>query len=467
MRIALLLTAFLAACQTSTLSTELVSTSTVTESSDVPIQAPGWYEIVATGRDQTAQIQKVLDAAAARGYGHILFRPGPQSGLIKLSRQDPYPYALKWKGAANVTWECQGGVTFKRVSADQGAKDRDFATLWVEDSHDLRFEGCTWDGGLREFLQGEQSHIIDLRANKAEVFNVWVTDNDFAWYEGDAVRLLGNAAEDGPLVRDVFIDRNSMHDNQRSGVGVQRAVQRIHITNNKCWNCSDQCIDFEPSGKESEPVMDIVISGNWFGDNVSLALTIAGTKRQPDIEKRAARRILVEGNMFLGGVNVIWARDVIVRGNYIRTRGDKSPAILVNGEVQRLTIEGNEIVSDGVKEAIYLTSVHGETGRDVTVRSNNIRGPTNKGIVIRTMDEVTVTNNVIDGSVIYEAEIPGQAIKGFRLQDNIIRDPTMCLRLLGRDNGVSDVLVDGNRCYAPAFQDVRGDVQDVTLGVNW
>lgn len=187
------------------------------------------------------------------------------------------------------------------------------------------------------------------------------------------------------------------------------------------------------------------------------------------MEARAVRDILVEGNIFGGGVNIIWARDVTIRGNQITTRGDKSPAILINGEVQRVSITDNELVApaDGTKEAVSITSVHGEEiGSDVVIQGNRIRGPKNKGVVVRTMNRVVITDNEIEGSIILEAEKP-VSIRDFKVMDNTIRDPDTCLRLLGRDNGLYDVLVDGNWCRAPRFEDIRGDVQGVILGTNW
>ena len=464
------------------------SALTVVDHPDHPetIEGSSHFVITAEGRDQTEEIEAVLDMLAARGGGSITFRAGVESGLIFLKKKDAYGYAIKAKGIDNVTWRCEGGVTFKRLPYPGAARTKDFASIWIVDSHDVRFEGCNWDGGLREFPQDEQSHILDFRADREEVYNIWVINNDFAWYEGDAVRLLGNA--NGPLLRDVYIDGNSMHDNLRSGVGIQRAVQRVSITNNKCWNCSDQCIDFEPSGANSAPVTDILISGNWFGPNASLALTIAGTKRQPDIEKRATRRIVISNNVMQGGVNILWARDVRLDGNIIEAQavamlnkvlpdgriseelepreGGKTHGVIINGEVQRVYIESNTITQkDGDKYGVSISRDHGDVIRGITVRDNRILGPQGRGLRLATVEDAVVMGNQIRGGMVLEAE-NDPSVKA-TIQMNTFEDSGPCIRLRGRDHGIKDVLIEGNRCYGSKMVDSKGMTEDIKLGTNW
>lgn len=448
-----------------------VSTSSLTSSSapDVPMPTPSLFQIASRGEDQTDEIQKVLDVMSSRGYGEVVFRAGPQSRVIKLRRMpnSNQPYSLILKEASNIIWRCEAGVVFERIDHGQG-KEVDFAHLWIVDGMNIRIEGCGWDGGLARpgrpgVLQGEQSHVIDLRAEKLGVDSVWITDNDFAWYRGDAVRLLGKG-DGGPPVKHVWILNNAMRDNQRSGVGIQRNVHNVEIVGNECWNCSDQCVDFEPSGKTAGWVSNITIAHNHFGPTAAFSVTIAGIKGVGDFDQRATRNIRVAHNT-MGPLNVLWSSNVVVEGNIITSESRGNAGIQINGEIEEVLLSNN-IVRSSVREGIQAASDHGGMGRGLKISGNMVTGPQNSGIVVRSLSDVTIEGNQVVGSVKVEAERPGMKVEDVLISGNTIQDPDTCLRILGRDNGISGAVLDGNVCRAPKGLDARGLVS-VECGQNF
>lgn len=243
--------------------------------------------------------------------------------------------------------------------------------------------------GQRALQSDADEHRAGLVAYGAAGLTVRnVTAHDFT---GDGFYVYAPA--DGASA-DLLFDRVTARDNTRNGLTFGGQTDRALVTSSVFRGNGAQQLDTEAP---IATVNDVTVRGSFI-EGPGYALTISGFGAA-----HRSRNWLVEGNTINGGINVVWAEDVQIRGN--RGVNPSEQTIRVYRPCARVTIADNDWTStqstipalgvitvtgagDGAPSgtrivrnriratgAVASNGIHCDGAGDIEIRDNDIRGP--------------------------------------------------------------------------------------------
>jgi polygalacturonase len=246
--------------------------------------------------DDRAAIQASIDDAAAQGKGGI-FIP---AGTYRVSRAEHPGRSLDLNGVQDFMVLGEGPASVVKLT-DTSARTGDWNLFLLRNNcHRVVFRDLVIDGNRSRLTDpDEQTHGIAVQDGTDDLLVIGCTVRDCF---GDGLRLLGTASA-GEHVTRVRVDSCLFQTNHRTGLAVQRAVEKVVVAN--CIFDSTvhgQDIDFEPTG--SDGPSDFIITGCFIKHaNRSAAVALSGVSG-PDPLVRAK----FTGNIVVGGA--IFSTDV-------------------------------------------------------------------------------------------------------------------------------------------------------------
>jgi hypothetical protein len=236
------------------------------------------------------------------------------------------------------------------------------------------------------------------------------------------------------LTTNVEIARSRFEGNGRSGIAFQRGTQKFCIHDNTFENISDQSIDFEPTGTQTDGPLgdselrpsDILIEANHFEQTNGKLTVSLGT---------GSDRVTFRNNTIQNGrIFIISGRDLLLEDNVIV--GSTSGMPLEIRRSEGLVIRRNQIedrrpagtLAGDPATAIRMSPHNGGRVRDVEIAENTIIAvPGARAITAVDTDGIRISNNVINASggemgVSFKAiGASGQTSTGFDVNENQIQ----------------------------------------------
>jgi hypothetical protein len=342
--------------------------------------------------DDRERIQAAVSDAVARGLAGVFF----PAGTYRVSRSL----------AAGARWSVDLSEANDFVVAGEGPRsvvqlmDTTSATgdwhvfILRRGCRRVVFTDLVIDGnrqGLR--APDEQSHGIEVEAGTEDLVIDRCTLRNC---HGDGVRLLGQGGANAAPVKRVRITNSAFIANKRSGIGVQRAVQRLIVSHCQFeGTATDSDIDFEPSG--SLAPAEVLIQGCVIKHaNAAVAVSLSGISGpDPLVDARFSDNLLTGGELFCTDV----ARLAIQNNTIVapETPGRNRIPVQVQRGGDAVVIAGNTIVQDGLatEAAVSLSEVNKRQVSRALVQGNLILARAGHGVSCLSGDDVSVDNNLV------------------------------------------------------------------------
>jgi hypothetical protein len=307
--------------------------------------------------------------------------------------------------------------------------------LQILNSTNVTVQGLDIDGNGNQQQRGEQNHdILVLNSNRVQILNNYLHDA-----QGDAL-LVGTDAKMSGGCEDVLVQGNSFQNIGRQQISVAgygcndarivdnhftygtpvvasvsrgnpihveadaagTGFQRITISRNDMSGASGTCIS--ATSRNGNPIIGLVISENQCsGLNSDVNLS--------------------------GGIVVLMAQNVIVKGNTIRFSGPKpgTDGILIQeasgipAQLSRVIVADN-VVEGASSAGIRLSSsASSGTPQSVNIHDNQLNGIGGAGIeIVNNWSELNIHDNILTNLQGNGVHI--EAASRFQVHDNIIRD---------------------------------------------
>lgn len=406
----------------------LLASVTTTDARLATIEAPGGlggvgiYNATVEGLvgdgvfDNRVRLQTLLDKVAIAGGGRIYFPPGrylvkqrttpgiESQACIRLYRANSGSPAYR-----NITLE-GAGPTSQIVM--QAALFKAVALFIVGNGADgIEFSNLRMVQRLHSSPLDEQTHLIKLWGNptlglatglSAGPKHVRITDCHFGIVEGDQIQIIG---EEAHHIEDVLVSRcefrgrldesfNVTELGTRSAVAVQRAVDRVRITDCYMDESDDQLIDFEPTSLGSDNYC--IIANNMLNARpTTTALTGSGVgATSPN-----AGLIIVNNEILNGTVHAINMKQVIFAGNHVKVPASPSSngPIAFTRTVDLCVIANNTVEVHADNQAFNVIAVQGDTfgtPNHTVIANNTLRWDScANGIYLESCDYCVVQGN--------------------------------------------------------------------------
>lgn len=255
----------------------------------------------------------------------------------------------------------------------------------------IRFNGGEIDQNATGAAEEHESDagIFILDAEDVQIRNMYIHDTI-----GDAIYLGG--------VEDAVIEGNRIEvDRTLSGQAYTcitvssgsafgaRRTRRVVIKNNVLKGGSHSTIDIETNKGDTYPIEEVVIEGNHIYDSIT-GINIYGS---------TIKRLIIKNNTIVNPSS---------KGIYVAEVG--------SGKCEEIIVEGNTII--GAVDGIYLNS-----GRDVKILGNSVRGCSSEGIyVYQGFEDVQIIGNTCrenDAHGIYLNGASGSEIQKALVSNNL------------------------------------------------
>jgi Pectate lyase superfamily protein len=344
--------------------------------------------------DDRAKIQAAIDDAVSNNKGGILF----PAGTYRVSRVTVPGgrWSLDLNGVQDFMVMGEGPKSVVKLVNTTSATGDWHVFILQNNCRRVVFKDLVIDGNRTGLTNpDQQSHGIEVEPGTEDlVVDRCILRECF----GDGMRLLGKG-QGGPHVKRLRIENSLFQTNKRSGLGIQRAVEQIIISD--CIfdsTVTDQSIDFEPSG--SDGPTDLVIQGCIINHtNPTKAVTLSGISGpDPLVRCKFSDNIVLGGPVFCTDVNQLAIQNNIV----LVTNSGTVSRIPV--EVQRggdsVIITGNLLVNDDTATGavISLSEVNQRQVTRTLVANNLCFARFGDGIHCVSSDDAAIHGNMIVAS---------------------------------------------------------------------
>ncbi len=385
--------------------------------------------------DDRAAIQAALDA----GRGDVVrFSPGRY---------------LVGRGAGNLCLQVHAGTTLVGAPGAelvQAPGIESSTRLLHVAGDDVTVEGLTLDGNKAAQSANEHRHGLFATASSRLTVRRVVARG----FSGDGFYV--HIGSHDSTFEDVTATGNDRNGLTLGGGTAGSTIRRGRFGGNRA-----QQLDSEPGATttaDGVTITDSVLDGA--GASGDFALTVSGSGRTS-----RSRGWTVERNTINGAIHVVWATDVVIRGNR-GVNGSDKPSVKVYRSCDRVRILDNDFSSTGPAKAVVevVGTGAGQVPDHVVVHRNvlSTTRPAAHGIHIAATRDVRVVDNEIRGAgvvspfmagVFARSTVPGEDIRVLVVRGNRISD-----------FGAYGVSVSSSP-GAVWLVDVSGNVFDDTAGV--
>lgn len=342
--------------------------------------------------DDRLAIQAAIDDAAANDNKGGIFFP---SGTYRVSRTEVPGgrWSLDLNGVTDFMVAGEGAKSVVKL-VDTAAATGDWHVFILRNNcRRVDFQYLVVDGNRTGLTDpDEQSHGIEVEDGTEDLTIDHCTLRDCF---GDGVRLLGRADTD-ENVRRVRIESCLFQTNNRSGLGIQRALEQVIVAH--CFfdaTVSDQSIDFEPSGADAPT--DLIIDGCIINHtNQTIAVTLSGIRgSEPAVRVKFSNNIVLGGPIFCTDVAQLTIQDnvVLITDAFARNR--------IPVQVQRggdaVLITGNLLVSEDAETTAVISpsEVNQRQVSRAMIGNNLCFARSGNGIRVVSSDDVAVEANMV------------------------------------------------------------------------
>jgi hypothetical protein len=291
-----------------------------------------------TPAETTAAFQAMIDDLELQGGGEACI----PAGLYELAPTGTSggAYSVDFDGSADIWFHGQGPATVLR----QTGETRTWSMLRIHDGAGrIVISDLTVDGlGVTDTDPPpplgfpEQTHLVGVNPGASDVTLQRVLFSQSR--RGDCLRLVGAEAQPVEHVRVLDSTFIGCH---RSGIAVQRGVNRVEIDGSVFMNTGDQEIDFEPS--DNPFVGHFVITNNLIlHGNSIVAVTLSGSKTEPRFEPHSES--VFAGNVVVGAVDAVTVARLEIRDNLLLAGLGEAPNLYLHGKVDDVSVRHNLVL---------------------------------------------------------------------------------------------------------------------------
>jgi hypothetical protein len=287
------------------------------------------------------------------------------------------------------------------------------------DTAGVVIDGLVLDGNRAAQVPDE--HRAGIFADGAGVLTIRnVTAQNFA---GDGLYL--HTGSNG-----VTLDHVTAIGNSRNGLTLGGGTTGTVITHGRFVDNGAQQLDSEPgtgATVDGVTITDSTLDGG--GVSGDFVLTVSGSG-----EAVRSRGWTVERNIINGPINVVWATDVVIRGNRGGINATGKPCVTVYRSCDRVRVADNDLVSTGAAPSVVevVGTGIGQAPDHVVIERNVITtAAVAFGIHVITARDVQVVDNEIRGAgksadynagVYARATVLGEDIRALVVRGNRIAD---------------------------------------------
>jgi hypothetical protein len=334
--------------------------------------------------DDRAAIQAAIDDAVSNDKGGILL----PSGTYRTSRVPGERWSIDLNGVQDFMLAGEGPKSVVKLMDTTSATGDWHVFILRNKCQRVVFKDLVVDGNRTGLTKpDEQSHGIEVEPGTEDlVVDRCILRECF----GDGVRLLG-ADQPGKNVKRLRIENSLFQTNKRSGLAIQRALEKIIIVN--CVfdaTVSDQSIDFEPSG--SDGPTDLIIQGCLINHtNGTSAVTLSGIGGpDPLVRCKFSDNIVLGGQIFCTDVHQLTIQNNIVLS-------PKRTPIAVTRGGEAVVITGNLLVNEGISKNAVISLSEGKRRQmaRALVANNHCFVRSGRGIRCVASDDVVIQGNMV------------------------------------------------------------------------
>ncbi len=343
--------------------------------------------------DDREAIQAAIDEAVLHNKGGILFPPGTYR--VSRASSPGERWSLDLNGVQDFTVMGEGPKSVVKL-VDTTSRTGDWHVFILRNNcQRVVFKDLVIDGNRSSLTDpDEQSHGIEVEDGTEDL----VLDRCiFRECFGDGMRLLGKAEAAGGInVRRLRVENCLFQTNKRSGLGIQRALEQIIISN--CIfddTITDQSIDFEPTGHDAPT--NLVIQGCIINHtNRTPAVTLSGISGpEPLLRCKFTGNIVLGGQIFCTDVDQLTIQNNTVLVTEVGNR-NRIPVHVQRGG-DSVVITGNLLVNEDplTESVITLSEVNQRPVTRALVASNLCFTLSKRGITCQSSDDVAIQDNMI------------------------------------------------------------------------
>lgn len=401
--------------------------------------------------DDRVAIQAAIDDAVAGGKGGVFFPSGVYS--VGRATVPGGRWSLDLNRVRDFLIAGEGPSSVVRLADSATATGDWHVFILRKGCQRVTFTDLVVDGNRQGLAApDEQSHGVEVEAGTEDLLiDRCILRHCF----GDGVRVLGQGGAEPLPVRRVRISNCLFQANKRSGLGMQRAVEQIVVS--QCQfegTVADSEIDFEPTG--SVAPTDILIQGCIIRhSNPAVAVSLSGISgTEPMVRCKFTDNLVLGGEVFCTDVT-----HLTVQNNTIvvpDTDGRNRVPLQVQRGGEGLLVSGNLIIqgSAATEAAVSISEVNGRQVSRALLSGNLCMVRAGNGIACLSSDDVAIQGNMIVATGAGKAGIvvrsESSPVSGISVRDNdiSIRDQGVWaagIRIAATDaHGVGDLSVIAN-----------------------
>ena len=399
------------------------------------------------GVSDTAAIQKAIDVAIDQHADVCL-----AEGVFDLDRPGRYASLVVARGPLVIRGT--GPDTVLEMNGDGGQSD--WYGIWLRGADTVTIQDLAIRATETTNTK-EQTHLIQIGKGTQHVLVQRVRMGPMRRFDqprgegarGDCIKMIGE--RDAPI-QDVVILDSDFISCDRSGITIQRGIQRLTVAHSAFWDASDAAIDFEPTGPgplEDFTFYDLAIGrprdaqGPW-------AISLGGFRTE-----HAKNIVVSQCDIQGGGIDVLEAEHVLLDHDHIVQTNGTYATVFLEKFVHDLVITNSTIerlASATAAPVVQVIHAHDESSSHVRIVDNELRQHTDGPVVsLASASDVEVTNNQLtyDGGqgttpAVEVDSVIGQ-VDDVAIQSNQIHGPIgPAVRLYAHRAPIGRVLVTGN-----------------------
>ncbi len=352
--------------------------------------------------DDREAIQDAIDFVSTAGRGEV-FVP---DGTYSLTKNPVSSYCLMLKSGVRIVGQSQAGAILKEAAAIATSVRLFYAT----NADSVTISTITLDGNKATQTVNEHRHGL-FAWGSTNMLVEHVTSQNFT---GDGFYVF--TGSDGVTFRNC-----TGVDNSRNGITLGGACTNVDILSSTFARNTAQQVDSEPSGV----VSNVRVKGCTITSGDGLAVTVGGID-----STTLGNNWTITGNTIVGSVWIVWAENVLVRGNSITVVQAEHPAVDVYRLTRNIVVERNTIAltRNNGTDTMYACRIvatgsnnqpDGVVFRHNTITVENPGVLFNAGFTVHGATNLTIEHNTItgpgssgayDGGILLRATVTGTGI---------------------------------------------------------
>lgn len=407
--------------------------------------------------DDTAAIQKAIDAAAAAGGGQVYM---PAGTYIVSGGEEPSDGCLMLKSNVSLYGDGMGQTTVKVADGSDTKITGVIRSAYGEETHDFGISNLTIDGNrdhttgkidgwFNGYIPGEEGYDSNVTIDSVEIKDC--SGYGFDPHEQTVNMVIKNSVSHGngldgfvaDFLSDSTFENNVAYDNDRHGFNVVTSTHDFTLTNNVAYNNGGNGIVVQRGSENIPSPSNITITGGEVYGNgaegVLIKLSSDVDVSGVDIHDNASAGIRIYGS------NHVEIIDNTLNNNSL---ANPVPEIIIQSYDDTLGVSGKYF--NGSDNTIQGNIISGSNLSTYGVAERNEDGTDRNAIIANTISHTSKGATLVygDGSYV-SATVPMTTVQGTAGNDTLVGSAASEIFYGGAGNDTingaagSDILVGG------------------------